>query len=79
MAVTYSCFELETPSGKKISRIGDAYVDDTFLLKTSSSPATNDNAPLGIITREMEEILQNFERKLFSIGRALHLKSAFGT
>ena len=77
MAVKYSCFELETPSGKKISRIGDAYVDDTSLLKTSNSPATNDNAPLGTITKEMEEISQNFERKLYSTGGALNLKKCF--
>jgi len=77
MAVKYSCFEFETPSGRTISHIGDAYVDDTSLLKTSNSPATNDNAPIGTITREMEAIAQNFERKLFSTGGALNLKKCF--
>ena len=77
MVVKYSCFKLETPSGKKISRIGDAYIDNRSLLKTSNSLATNDNVPLGIITREMEEISQNFERKLFSTGGALNLEKCF--
>ena len=77
MAVKYTCFEVKSPSGRHISRIGDAYVDDISMMKTSDSLATNNQQPFIQTTVEMEEIAQNFERKLFSTGGSLNLKKCF--
>ena len=74
IAVKYSCFQLDTPAGSKISRIGDAYVDDTSLMKTATTEEYNNRASVLQLTTEMEEIAQNFERKLFSTGGSLNLK-----
>ena len=68
IAMKYSCFELDTPSGESVTRIGDAYVDNTFLMIIFSAPATNHPDPPAQLTRKMEEISQNFERKIFSTG-----------
>ena len=77
LAVKYSCFQLDTPSGKQINRIGDAYVDDTSLMKTATEEDFNSAASALQLTKEMEAISQNFERKLFSTGGSLNLKKCF--
>ena len=68
MTTQYTCFEVTSPSGSKISRIDDVYVDETFIMKTLDSSAINNQQQVLQITAAMEEIAQNFERKLFSTG-----------
>ena len=56
LAVKYSCFQLSTTSGKHINRIGDAYVDDTSLMKTATDEDFKSKASALQLTKEMEEI-----------------------
>ena len=77
LAVKYSCFQLDISSGKYINRIGDAYVYATSLMKTVTEEEFNSKASALQLTKEMEEISQNFERKIFSTGGILNLKKWF--
>ena len=74
IVVKYTCYNLKTPSGSEINRIGDVYVDYISLMIAPSSAATNSLIKL---TAQMVQIAQKFERKLFSTGGRLNLKKCF--
>ena len=67
IAAKYSCFEVDSPNGKTISRIGDAYVDDTPTIHKRPNPS-----PL-TYSRHGRNITE-FREKLFSTGGRLNLK-----
>ena len=71
------CFPLTTPSGKKIRRIGDAYVDDTVFLATHKFSKYSTEQKIYKVTHLIQEILQDFERKLYSTRGELSLKKTF--
>ena len=77
IASKFTCFQIDTPTNDKIDRIGDSYVDDTSLMATSDSPATNSPLAEVTLTAHMSKIAQNFERKLFSTVGRLNLKKCF--
>ena len=77
ISTKFTCFQINTPLNKPIDRIGDAYVDDTSLMATSDSHVTNSTAAEVKLTAHMENIAQDFERKLFSTGGRLNLKKCF--
>ena len=52
-------------------------MEDTSLMATSDSPATNSTLAEVKLTAHMEKIAQDFERKLFSTGGRLNLKKFF--
>ena len=79
IATKFTWFQIDTPLNKTIDRIGDAYIDDTALMATSNSHATNSTAAEVKLTAHVENITQYFERKLFSTGGRLNLKNVSGT
>ena len=73
----FKCLEILTPSKKTINRIGDAFVDDTALFLTLTlSEDENEITPEYIATK-LQEIAQDFERKLYSTGGSLSLPKCF--
>ena len=76
IATHYFCFEVTSPSVRNIFRIGDAYVEDTFLMKTSDSPVSN-NMHVAELTEVIEELAQNFKRNIFSTSISLNLRKCF--
>ena len=55
LAVKYSCFQLETSIGQNIKQIGDAYADDTSLMKTATQEVFNSKTSNLQLTKEMEK------------------------
>ena len=47
------------------------------MIQTATAEEYNNMASVIKLTREIEEISQNFERKLFSTGGSLNLKKCF--
>ena len=77
VAKKYSCFELKSPTGIDINRIGDAFVDDTSIFFISNSSDNSPEFSPKEIARSIEEIAQDFERKLHSTGGNLSLPKSF--
>ena len=61
-------FKLESPSGIKINRIGDAYVDDVVLTMTNPNEQMDSKEQIKTLQALMEAFLQDFERKLYTTG-----------
>ena len=51
IATKYVCFDIKPPAGEQISRLGDAYVDDTALMTIFQNGATNEQEPAVQITK----------------------------
>jgi hypothetical protein len=73
----YDCFHIITPTKKSINRIGDVFVDDTALFLILSHLEDSKNITPDYIASKMEEIAQDFERKLHSTGGGLSLQKCF--
>ena len=73
IAAKFKGFNITTPSGATISQIGDAYVDDAAFL-TALHPQGELSQQIVHIAALMGNILQDFERKLYSTGEELSLK-----
>lgn len=76
----YSAFAVESPTGKRTERLGDAYVDDTALManyEPSMDAPNQTNKQEQYMCTHMQDIAQDFERKLFTTGGALALNKCF--
>ena len=71
------CFHINTPIQATIDQIGDAYIYDTSFLTTSEGVTTISQAPVLKWTAHMEQVAQDFARKLFCTGGRLNLKKCF--
>ena len=80
VASKYSAFAVESPTGKRTERLGDAYVDDTALManyEPSIDAPDQTNKQEQYMCTHMQDIAQDFERKLFTTGGALALNKCF--
>ena len=66
-----------TPTGSGIDRIGDTYVNDIALTCLSQDPDFISNKTAQQLSKHMDAIDQDFDRKLFSIGDSLSLHKYF--
>ena len=77
IANKFACFKMESPSGKSITRIGDAYVDDAVFQATLNKPTCSHQELIKSLPVLIEEILKDFERKLYVTGGELSLSKTF--
>ena len=73
----FKCLEILTHSKKTINRIGDAFVDDTALFLILTLSEDNEEITPSYIATKLQEIAQDFERKLYSTGGSLSLPKCF--
>ena len=73
LAQKFKGFQLESPSGAKITRIGDAYVDDVVLTMTHPDESLSNKNQIKILPALIEAFLQDFEKKLYKTGGELSL------
>ena len=59
---------MKSPAEKLITRIGDAYVDDAVFQATHNNPDCSHQELIKSLPVLIEEILQDFERKLYVTG-----------
>ena len=60
IANKFACFQMKSPSGKLITRIGDAYVDDAVFQATHNNPDCSHQELITSLPVLIEEILQDF-------------------
>ena len=77
IASKFHAFRLKSPAGIGILRIGDIYVNDVVLTITYPTDEDDHSTQIKIVPKLMEAFLQDFERKLYSIGGELSLKKTF--
>ena len=73
----FKCLEITTPTKQHISRLGDAFVDDTALFLILTQLDDNKVITPEYIAKKLQEIAQDFERKLHSTGGSLSLPKCF--
>ena len=77
LAQKHTCYRLQSPSGKIIDRVGDAYVDDTALMYVAQRLPDGTYEKEFAVSSAIETIAQDFERKLFSTGGELALHKCY--
>ena len=77
IANKFACFKIESPSGKSITRIGDVYVDNTVFQAICNKSDCSHQELIKSLTVLIEDILQDFERKLYVTGGKLSLSKTF--
>ena len=73
----FKCLEIITPTKQHISRLGDAFVDNTALFLILTQLDDNKVITPEYIAKKLQEIAQDFERKLHSTGGSLSLPKCF--
>ena len=73
IAKKFSCFSTISPSGISIQRVGDAFVDDTSIFYLTPEELDDTDFTSQEVAQKIEEIAQDFERKLYSTGGNLAL------
>ena len=68
LATKIQGFQIESPPGMKMNRIGDAYVDDVLLTMTHPRENTSHKDEIKTLPALIEAFLQGFERKLYTTG-----------
>lgn len=71
----FKCLQVITPTKKTINRIGDAFVDHTALFLTLTQLDDGKEIIPEYIAHKLQEIAQDFERKLYSTGGSLSLST----
>ena len=77
VANKYKCFNIQSPSGIQINRVGDAFVDDTSIFYINNADPEIHPFSTHEIAHHLELIAQDFERKLHSTGGNLSLPKCF--
>ena len=77
IANKYTCLKIITPAGASIDIIGDTYMDTTAIVCLTQDPDFTSPHTAQKLSKFIEEIAQEFARKLFSTGGSLSLNKYF--
>ena len=77
IAQKHTGYKMKSPSGKKVSELGDVYVDDTALMHVAQIDTDMKQEGREEVIIQKNKMAQDFEKNLFSTGGELALHKCY--